>query len=292
MDFNIYDEKSIRVANYLAFKVDFLKVDKDIRSDHYIIDSYDGESIDIYVYRPMEYHSTLPGMVYTHGGGFYLRGDILNPRIMSDYIRKFPMVVVYIDYRLSLDHPYPTPLEDSFAGLKWAYENSDLLGIDRERIAVAGYSAGGALATGLTLLARDRGLNCIKAQLLVSPVTDHRQITDSVKEFVDTPHWNSSSNRFMWEIYLREVEEDVPFYASPMTAPELKGLPPAYIEVAEFDPLHDEGVNYCNRLEEAGVYTELNDTKGTIHMSSNYLKSKITQDNIKKMLDFLNRVLN
>lgn len=291
MGFNIYDEPSIRIANYLAFKVDFTRVDRDIRADHYIIESYDGSNIDIYVYRPMEYKEVLPALLYTHGGGFYLRGDILNPRIMSDYIRRFPMVIIYIDYRLSLDYPYPTGLEDSYAGLKWAWEHADLLGIDPERIGVAGYSAGGALAAGLTMLARDRGLDILKVQALISPVTDHRQVTDSVQKFTDTPHWTTSSNKFMWDVYLRDIKGEIPEYASPLTASDLKKLPPAYIEVAQFDPLHDEGVEYYKKIVDSNVYAELNDTKGTIHMSSNYLKSKETQKHVDRMIEFLRRYL-
>ncbi|MGL1893567.1 MAG: alpha/beta hydrolase [Spirochaetaceae bacterium] len=288
MSITIHEEKSIRISNALLNRVNFLHVDSDISAQKISISSFDGEFIDLYIYKPKHVLEDLPCMVYYHGGGFFLKGDALSPKILSEYVRYANIVIVYVDYRLSLDYPYPTPLKDCYSGLEWVFKNDRFLGINPNKIIVTGFSAGGALAAGVTLMARDKKGPDIKVQALISPVTDHRQITHSVNSYTDTPNWNSLSNKHMWELYLRDLELDsVPYYASPGTATSYIGLPPAYIELAQFDPLHDEGYNYANSLKKAGVDTLLNDTKGSIHMSSIHMKSKKTQNNMKLMLDFI-----
>ncbi|MBN2618936.1 MAG: alpha/beta hydrolase [Spirochaetales bacterium] len=291
MNINIHNEKRIRLSNAFINSLNFLKVDSDIVSEKKVIETFDGSPIDLYIYKPLGINENLPCMVYFHGGGFYLKGDALSPKILSEYIRRGKFAVIYVDYRLSLDYPYPIPLEDCYSGLTWCYNNASYLGIDPSKIFVTGFSAGGALAAGVSLLARDRDFKIIKCQTLIAPVTDHRQITESVKNYNDTPNWNSESNSFMWELYLRNVVGDIPFYASPATSPSFSNLPPTYIEVSEFDPLHDEGVNLHNSLKLAGNITELNNTKGTIHMSSIQLRSKKTIKNMERMLTFINRRL-
>lgn len=292
MNINIQEEKAIRLSNALINKINFLHVEDDIVSEKVTIPSFDGHFIDLYIYKPKDSGDKIPCMVYYHGGGFFLKGDALTPRILSEYVRQTNIAIVYVDYRLSLDFPYPTPLEDCYSGLKWVFENNIYLNIDENRILIMGFSAGGALSAGVTLLARDRKFPKLIAQILISPVTDYRQITSSSKNFTDTPNWNTDSNRHMWELYLRNVKGEVPCYASPAVATNLKDLPPAYIEVSEFDPLHDEGLNYAHSLESNGVEVLINDTKGTIHMSSIQLKSKKTKNNIKIMSAFIKKITN
>ncbi len=291
MSITVQEEKSIRLSNALLNRVNFLHVDKGISAEKVTIRSFDSSEIDLYIYKPKKSNDNIPCMVYFHGGGFFLKGDALTPKILSDYIRKTDIMIIYVDYRLSIDVPYPVPLEDCYSGLKWTFENSGYLGIDPTKILVGGFSAGGALTAGVTLLARDRRGPELIAQVLISPVTDYRQITISSKKFTDTPNWNSQSNKHMWELYLRNIKGDIPIYASPAIAKSLKDLPPAYIEVSEFDPLHDEGINYAGSLKDDGINVVLNDTKGTIHMSSIHLKSKITQNNIKKMSEFIKGII-
>ncbi|QEN03702.1 alpha/beta hydrolase [Thiospirochaeta perfilievii] len=292
MNINLYDEKAIRISNALLNRVNFLNVDNTISANKVTIPSTDDFLIDLYIYRPKNIDRELPCMVYYHGGGFFLKGDALSPKILSEYIKENSMVIVYVDYRLSIDFPYPTPVNDCYAGLNWVYNNYEFLNIKQDKIFVMGFSAGGALAAGVTLRARDNNLDIIKAQILICPVTDHRQVTDSVKNFVDTPNWTSKRNRHMWELYLRDITGDVPYYASPLNAPDFKNLPPAYVELSQFDPLHDEGLLYANKLKESGIHVVLNDTKGTVHMSSIVLRAKKTMDNIKKMSEFIRESLN
>ena len=97
---------------------------------------------DLYIYKPKDSPENIPCMIYYHGGGFFMKGDALSPKILTEYIRKNRIIVVYVDYRLSIDYPYPIPLEDCYSGLKWVYENNQYLGINKDKIFLAGFSAG------------------------------------------------------------------------------------------------------------------------------------------------------
>ena len=133
-------------------------------------------------------------------------------------------------------------------------------------MALVGDSAGGALAAGVSQQALDRGENPVCAQILIYPVTDHETRTESARSFTDTPMWRTGSNLAMWKVYLRGSDPAaVPAYAAPLHRDSFAGLPPAFVEVAEFDPLRDEGIEYARALEAAGVATELREVKGGIH---------------------------
>jgi acetyl esterase/lipase len=168
-------------------------------------------------------------------------------------------------YRLAPDHPFPAGVEDCYATLLWVVRYASRLGIDRSRIAIAGDSAGGGLAAAIAQMARDKKGPPICMQMLLYPVTDCSRTTESANKYTDTPIWNSLANRKMWDIYLKGWDKPISPYASPMHAESLSGLPPAYVETAEFDPLHDEGILYAKRMESDGVIVTLNETKHTVH---------------------------
>lgn len=174
-------------------------------------------------------------------------------------------MVVFVHYRTSDTAPFPAPFWDCYAALEWVWDNAPKLRLDRARIAVGGDSAGGALAAACALRARDKGGPRLCFQLLVYPVTDCRMETASMTKYTDSPLWNARLNRKMWELYLRDGDCGMPEYASPMLARDFSGLPPAYVEVEEFDCLHDEGTAYAKVLEAAGVDVQLEDVKGTFH---------------------------
>ena len=136
---------------------------------------------------------------------------------------------------------------------------------DKKKIFIGGDSAGGNLAAAVTLMARDRNYPLPTGVLLIYPVTDRRMKTASMKNFTDTPVWDAKLNRTMWQCYLGENEPQPAEYASSAEAKSLKEFPPAYIEVAEFDCLHDEGVAFCERLKKSGVATEFHEIKGGCH---------------------------
>lgn len=195
--------------------------------------------------------------------------------------------IIFVHYRTSDRYGFPTPFEDCCSGLQYVWENSSLLGIDRDRLAVGGDSAGGALAAACTLWARDETEIRIAFQMLLYPVTDARMHTVSMTKYTDSPVWNARLNERMWKLYLRnanfgegEKTSDAGYpiwYASPMEAKDFSGLPKAYIEAEEFDCLHDEGLAYGEALRKAGVEVQTEDVKGTFHGFDLFFRAKKTR---------------
>jgi acetyl esterase/lipase len=200
-------------------------------------------------------------------------------------------VVVSVEYRLAPEHPFPAGLEDCYAALVWLAAEARALGVDPARIAVMGQSAGGGLAAGLALLARDRGGPRLCCQLLGIPELDHRLETASMREFVDTPLWNRPNAIMSWRHYLGEPPGEVSPYASPAIAKDLRGLPPAYVSTMEFDPLRDEGIEYALRLLQAGVPVELHQYPGTFHGSGLVAGAAVSRRAQAEWLDALARGL-
>ena len=171
-----------------------------------------------------------------------------------------------MQYRLAPETPFPGPLEDCYLGLKWVHDHHDELGIDPARIGVGGVSAGGGLAAGLALLARDRGEVPLRFQLLDCPMLDDRQVTPS-SQTEGLLVWTRDSNSFGWRSYLGDLygTEDIPIYAAPARATDLSGLPEAYVCVGNVDGFRDEDIDYAMRLNQAGVPTELHVHPGAPH---------------------------
>ena len=205
------------------------------------------------------------------------------------------VVVVAVEYRLAPEHPYPAGLEDCYAALSWMSENADSLGVDPDRIAVYGQSAGGGLAAALALLARDRGGPSICFQFLGMPELDDRLQTTSMKNFTDTPLWSRPNAILSWEYYLqgehKRGADDVPYYAAPARAADLSGLPPAYVTAQEFDPLRDEDLIYAMRLLEAGVSAEVHMFPGTFHGSILIRAAEISRLQEEEMITVFRRAL-
>lgn len=222
--------------------------------------------IPIRIYRPDTLGRSAPAMLFYHWGGFML-GDLETEHARCVRIaRDAECVVVSVDYRLAPEYPFPAGVEDCYAGLVWVATNATEFGIDPDRIAVGGTSAGGGLAAAVALMARDREGPKIALQFMGFPVTDDRMETVSVKSFTNTPNWTYDATVNMWKYYLGEHSTDeVSPYAAPMRAKDVSSLPPAYVWTAEFDPLRDEGIAYALRLIAAGVPVELHNYAYTFH---------------------------
>jgi acetyl esterase/lipase len=226
-----------------------------------------GGDIPVRVYRPAGATGTLPALVWIHGGGM-IAGTVDQDDLTCDaYAEAVPCVVVSVDYRLAPEHPHPAPVEDCYAALVWTAENAAELGVDPERIAVGGASAGGGLAAGTVLMARDRLSPAVAFQLLVYPMLDDRDATPSTHEFGGILSWAREHNVSGWKALLgaRAGGEDVDHYAAPARAADLSGLPPALIQVGELEVFRDEDVDYAVRLLRAGVPTELHVYPGAFH---------------------------
>lgn len=226
----------------------------------------DGSTFEAITLTPANTGASLPCLIYFHGGGFAMTYGSTHIAMAQHYAKEAHCCVVFVKYRLMPKHPFPAGQNDCYTALQWASDNADKLGIDKQRIAVGGDSAGGALAASVCQMNRDRDGLPVCGQLLVYPVIDAECKTPSATEFTDTPIWTSASNTAMWRVYLRNYPSgEIPAYASPIHGSDLAGLPPAYVETAQFDPLRDEGIDYATRLQDAGVTVELNQTQGTVH---------------------------
>jgi acetyl esterase/lipase len=196
-----------------------------------------------------------PVVVYCHAGGFALGNLDTDHRQCVELARRGRCTVVSVDYRLSPEHPYPAAFDDAIAVLKWVAGNARDLEVDAARTAVAGSSAGGALAACLAHGAADGWLPPVVFQLLHQPVLDDRA-TPSKDEFRSSPAFDGEAADLMWRYYLGDTDAVSPD-AVPARRVELSGLPTALITCAEVDPFRDEAIDYALRLLRAGVRAEL-----------------------------------
>lgn len=236
-----------------------------VQVEERLIPSSDPEvEMAVRIYSPVGPLQLRPAVVFFHGGAFVL-GDLESehPRCLR-YSADAGCVVVSVDYRLAPENPFPAGPEDCYTALCWVVEHARELAIDQARVAVAGSSAGGALAAAVCLMSRDRGGPTLALQVLIYPVLDDRMSTTSVRAFVDTPIWDEGNNVAMWDQYLPD-RSTVSSYAAPAREENLVGLPSAYILSAEFDPLRDEAILYALRLLQAGVSVELHQVAGAYH---------------------------
>ena len=205
-------------------------------------------------------------MVYFHGGGWVVCDLDTHDVVCRAIARRAEAVVVSVDYRLAPDHKFPAAVTDAYAATEWVAANAERLGIDPTRISVGGDSAGGNLATVVSLMSREKNGPSIALQALVYPVTDLSSFeTPSYREFAEGHHLSRVQMEWFRGHYLASPEDCGNPYASPLLARDLSGLPPALIITAECDPLRDEGEAYAKRLEEAGVTVTCTRYPGMIH---------------------------
>ena len=286
---NFANEPRLRLYNRiyrLLFRL--TSVPKGIKASDHTIKGYGGRAMQVLTFRPKDLSPGAPCLVYFHGGGLFAEALPLQKQLACRYAQEAECVVVFPQYAVSVDAPFPAGLEDCYAALVWAKDHASTLGIAPDRIAVGGDSAGGSMAACVSQLALDRKSVVPCFQLLVYPVCDHRMSTASMSAFTDTPVWNTANTHLMWKLYLNG-HENAPPYTSAQQRADLSGLPNAYIETAEFDPLRDEGNNYAGRLKEAGVTVELNETKGTVHGYDAIASSGITKANVQRRIQALRR---
>ena len=217
--------------------------------------------IPVRVYTP-EGHPPFPLLVYFHGGGWVVGGIETHDGLCRQLANKAQTVVVSVDYRLAPEHPFPAAPEDSYAATRWVAEHARELGGDPDRIAVAGDSAGGNLAAVVSLMARDRGGPRLVHQVLIYPVVDapcgNTSYRDNAKDYLLTAEMMD----WFWNHYGAADRHPL---ACPLRAPSLRGLPPALVFTAEFDPLRDEGEAYAKALQAAGCKGEVRRFVGLVH---------------------------
>lgn len=221
--------------------------------------------IPVRVYTPRSAEPR-PGLVFFHGGGWVLCNLETHDVACRAISRRSGAAVVSVDYRLAPEHRFPAAVDDCYAALDWTAANARSLGVDRSRIYVGGDSAGGNLAAVVALKSRDEKGPAIAGQAMVYPVTNLASFdTPSYEEFADGYQLTRASMEWFRNHYLREPEDGLHPYASPLLAPDLSGLPPALVLTAECDPLRDEAEAFAARLETAGVAVAHTRYEGMIH---------------------------
>ncbi len=225
-----------------------------------------GGEIPVRIYTPLG-DGPFGACVYFHGGGWVV-GDIeMTDQPCRMLTNAGACVTVSVDYRLAPEHKFPAGPEDCYAAVNWVATNGAALNVDPARIAVAGTSAGATLAAAAALMARDRGGPRIAYQLLVYPATTSALTTASHREFAADNYYvlSRADMEWFWGHYLASDADRSNPYACPACAKTLRGLPPAFVITAEFDPLRDEGEAYAARLREEGVPSVLKRYEGVTH---------------------------
>jgi acetyl esterase len=226
----------------------------------------DAQPVRARAYTPRDARAgALPLVLFLHGGGWVTCDLDSHDATCRALANASGCKVVALDYRLAPEHKFPAGLNDCDAALRWLVAQADDLGIDPRRIAVCGDSAGGNLAAALTLMARDRGGPAIAFQVLVYPVTHHAFDTPSYRDYADGYLLTREGMRWNWNHYLPDATAGQDPLASPLLAPDLRGLPRALVITAECDPLRDESEAYAQRLSDAGVPVELRRHDGMLH---------------------------
>jgi acetyl esterase/lipase len=208
-----------------------------------------------------------PGIYHTHGGGMIIGDRFTGADEYLRWVDEFDVVVVSVEYRLAPEFPDPTPVDDSYAGLVWTVEHAAELGFDPARLVIAGASAGGGLAAGVSLKARDEGGPALAGSLLIYPMIDDRNITVSSHQIDGFGVWDRGSNDTGWDALLgdRRHTDAVSIYAAPSRADDLSGLPPTFVDCATAEVFRDEDVAYASLIWACGGIAELHVWPGGFH---------------------------
>ena len=267
------------------------KDDDDVSVTKYRIPATDGANIRLLLYAPKQCAKQTPCLFFIHGGGFVFNAAPHHFALARRFTKELQVKTVFIDYRLAPKYKFPTAPNDCLSAYRWVISNAEKLGIDTEKILVCGDSAGGNLATVLCLMTNDAGLTLPKAQMLLYPLVDRRMNTESYRRYTDTPMCNSKDMEKYFKMYVKDLDATQIPYLSPMET-SLVGMPPAYIEVAQYDCLHDEGIKYSETLEQCGVYAELHEIKAAMHGYDIAKDSGLLKVIMEVRIRFLQKILN
>ena len=235
------------------------------------VKSYDG--VEIHLHRFVKKRSTgsdtptstkaaLPAVVYTYGGGYFCLGVPLYRKILQAYVTNSGVKLFAVEYRFPPEHPYPAPVEDCYAAFAWVSTNAAQLGVDPARLAIMGDSAGGGLAAGIAIIARDRKLSPpLAKQLLIGAMIDDQNQShfEALEKLVT---WSPDDNLTGWAAYLGQdkagkAAADVAPYAAPSRLSNYAGLPPIFLDVPDLDIFRSENIEYVAKHVAANIPTEL-----------------------------------
>ena len=256
------DARAVLVGAQASVKVDLSGVsvsEKTIQAS--------GQSIPLTIVRPEGVKGELPVFMFFHGGGWVLGDYPTHARLIRDLVVNSGAVAVYVGYTPSPEAQYPTAIDQAYAATRWVGEHGKEIQVDSSRLAVAGNSVGGNMAAVVALKAKEAGTPKLSFQLLLWPVTDANLETASYNQFAQGHFLTKPLMKWFWDNYTTNPKQRAERFASPLqaTTEQLKGLPPALVQTAEFDVLRDEGEAYARKLDAAGVTVTAVRYNGMIH---------------------------
>ena len=256
------DARAVLVGAQASVKVDLSGVsvsEKTIQAG--------GQSIPLTIVRPEGVKGELPVFMFFHGGGWVLGDYPTHARLIRDLVVNSGAVAVYVGYTPSPEAQYPTAIDQAYAATRWVGEHGKEIQVDSSRLAVAGNSVGGNMAAVVALKAKEAGTPKLSFQLLLWPVTDANLETASYNQFAQGHFLTKPLMKWFWDNYTTDPKQRAERFASPLqaTTEQLKGLPPALVQTAEFDVLRDEGEAYAHKLDAAGVTVTAVRYNGMIH---------------------------
>ncbi|WP_343304314.1 alpha/beta hydrolase [Chitinophaga niabensis] len=256
------DARKVLVDAQAAVKVDVSGIDVSEKTI-----TTDGFTIKLHIVRPEGVSEKLPVFIFIHGGGWVLGDFPTHKRLVRDLVVASGYASVFVNYTPSPDAKYPQAVNEIFAVTKWVAENGDEINVDGKNLAVVGNSVGGNMTAVTTLKAKEHGGPAIKLQILLWPIVDAGFDTESYRLFGEQRFLTTSLMKWLYDQYTKDPKQRKEIYASPLqaTVEQLKGLPPALIQVAENDILRDEGEAYGRKLDEAGVTVTTIRYNGVIH---------------------------
>ena len=240
-----------------------------VDTERHTFSASDGTTLTATWYRRSAGEQPGSAVLYLHGGGMIFGLEHIGTMYdiaVREYVAAAGVPMLVVDYRVAPEYPHPTPVEDCYTALEWLVGQATAFGFDPSRLAVMGDSAGGGLAAGVCLMARDRGGPSVAQQLLIYPMLDDRPSTPD-PAMLPFLTWTYDDNLTGWGALLGDKAggDDVSPYAAPARAADLAGLPDTYIDVGDLDIFRDEDIAYAGRLSDAGVPTELHLHPGCPH---------------------------
>jgi acetyl esterase/lipase len=256
------EARQVLVNAQASVKVDLSGIDESEKTI-----TADGYPITLNIVRPAGVKGILPVFIFIHGGGWVLGDYPTHKRMVRDLVVLSGFAAVFVNYTRTPDAQYPQAVNEIYAATKWVAEHGEEIGVDGKNLAVVGNSVGGNMTAVTTLMAKAKGGPHIKLQILMWPIVDADFETDSYQQFGEKRFLTTSLMKWMYDLYTTDLEKRKEIYASPLqaTVEQLKGLPPALIQVAESDILRDEGEAYGRKLDEAGVKVTTVRYNGMIH---------------------------
>ena len=255
------------------------------------VQSFDNKNIKVLIYTPKNIELNDSCLYYIHGGGFVFNSAPHHFKLARQMALKLKCKAVFIDYRLAPKHKFPTPLLDCFEVYKWIINNKDL-NINPNKIIIAGDSAGGNLSLTTTFLAHDNNILLPKCVILLYPVTTHGYKTESYLKYDDTPMCNSKDGAKYDKLYYPSPLKEYKEYANLLDKKIFNNFPATYIEVAQYDCLHDDGVLFYQKLLKENQLCSFYEVKDAMHGYDIAIGGKLIEDLINRRVEFVNSYIN